>query len=784
MALLAALAASGAAGLIYQICWIRSASLVVGSTTQALGIVLATFFGGLALGSAVFGRVAVRTDRPIRIYGFLEAGIAILGLASTLTFGLADTILTGISRAGAGDTTVLLAEIAVLAVLLSPPAVLMGGTLPLFCRHYVTERDRIGSNVSFLYALNTIGAAAGCLLAGFYLIPAVGMRWSIAIAAALNIAAAAIAFIPVARTVTAREAKAHVGRAFTARQADRKGPPYVLVVVLFFLTGAVALANEVLWTRFAAVLTASTVTTYTITIALVLAGIAIGSLAVRRLAGAADASFWFGALQAALALWVIGVTHLPPPVWEALGNRFWMYALLFLPPSIVSGASFPLAVLLVTTDADDAAGHVGRLGAANMAGGILGALAAAFVLPAMGLEFGIRATTALSLLAAWVAWLSIDASVNWQRARIVLAVAAGIGWVLIARLAPTRIPDDFLTRNGVLIEVREGEHSNLAVSRTDGATLLTSDHWWQGQDEKSHQIMAAHVPMLFHPAPREVLVIGVGAGQTPARFTMYDIERLDAVDIDPVVFDVVRDHFESAWMDDPRVRLLADDGRTLIQRTADRYDVISIEVGQLLRPGVGAFYTREFYERVRARLNDEGIVSQFVPLSFLTPDEFRSVVRTFLSVFPQAMIWFNRTEPLLIGSVGPRLAIEPARLALLETPGPIRDDLQFNLWGAAPQNQPAVFLASFFAGARGLAGLSLGGTIYSDDRPVLDYRAGRVLTPDESEDPILAQLIANLEPITTIVAGPPMPELTSRANELRARHLEEMVAIANLRRRF
>jgi spermidine synthase len=333
------------------------------------------------------------------------------------------------------------------------------------------------------------------------------------------------------------------------------------------------------------------------------------------------------------------------------------------------------------------------------------------------------------------------------------------------------------------VDFREGLQSNLAVVRRESVLNLEIDRLWQGQALKTHQIMAAHLPMLLHPHPRRVLVVGVGAGQTPGRFLMYDIQRLDCVDIEPAVFDLVRAHFATDWMNDPRVALIRADGRNVLACTDARYDVISLEVGQIFRPGVGAFYTEDFYRRARARLEPGGLLSQFVPLRFLPPEAFRSVIRTFLDVFPHSVLWYNTSELLLVGVNGDTLELGENRLRLLASDQPIRRDLRYSHWGGPAYwlNQPRMVLAGFLSGSRGLASLAGGAAPYDDDRPVLEYATSRLDLTGATELPGLELLRAHLDPVAAVSPGLP-PDSADAIAGLRERNLGDMVTRSYLRR--
>jgi spermidine synthase len=752
---LACFFASGCAGLVYEICWIRRASLVFGSTTLAVSTVIAIFFLGLALGSELFGRNAARIERPLRAFAILELAVGGLALLTLPAFAAADALYGAVYPALSESRALLHASrIVIAALILLPPTVLMGGTLPLFCRELVTSQSRIALSVGLLYGVNTLGAAAGCAVAGFWLLPALGLARTLVAGVALSVSAGVLVLATARTRVAPQQAASPSSARPRALQVHR------FVYAAFFVAGFVALGAEVLWTRFLALLMHNTVYTYTITLSVVLLGIVLGSVLVGAWSDRWRArALVFGLLHVLTGLAVLGVMLLPPAAWARLGSRAWIFALLLLPPSILSGASFPLGMRMLVDNAMLASRGVGRLVALNTLGGILGAFAVGFGgVPVLGMQRTLLILTGMSVAVGIGAWLLLDERAAQKRAAAASArkwvlVAASVAlWLLMPRVLTTRIPQDHLADSATLVDYKEGVTANLAVLRQPGFLRLEIDKLWQGESRKNHQALAAHIPMLLHPDARNVLVVGAGAGQTPARFLMHGIDRLDCVDIEPAVFDVIREHFDAAWMSDPRVRLVRDDGRSFVAHARSTYDVISLEVGQIQRPGVAFFYTRDFYEQTRARLAPGGYFSQFVPLPYFGPDAFRSAIRTFLEVFPQSMLWYNTSELLLIGVAGDELHLDESRLRARLAAEPIASDLAYRHWGdeRLELRHPDVFLASFLTGPAGLREIAAGGDVYRDDRPVLDYAASHVREEDANEIPVVEMLRSHLEPVESV----------------------------------
>jgi spermidine synthase len=266
--------------------------------------------------------------------------------------------------------------------------------------------------------------------------------------------------------------------------------------------------------------------------------------------------------------------------------------------------------------------------------------------------------------------------------------------------------------------------------------------------------------------------VGVGAGQTPSRFLFHPIEGLDCVEIEPAVFDVVRDHFAGGaeievgdteadtgprrhWMDDPRVRLLNEDGRSFLAHKAARYDLISLELGQVFRPSVAPFYNLELYANARERLRQGGILSLFIPLSFFEPAELRRAIASFVAVFPESFLWYNTSELLLLGFRDPPVAFNGARIARQLARPELQQDLGFSYWGGPERelSRAEVLMGGLLLGPEELRQLSAGAAPLRDDLPQLEYRASsRALDP--LQEVANAELIAaHLAPVEHLPAS-------------------------------
>ena len=484
-----------------------------------------------------------------------------------------------------------------------------------------------------------------------------------------------------------------------------------------------------LWTRYLRLLTRqNNVYTYTLTLTVVLVGIVLGSfLASRLFDRSTPRARYFGLFQVLTGLSVLIVMHLPQTFWVGVKNELGCISSCYCLPLFFPVHRFRLPLRMVVEDASRASIGTGRMAAINTLGGILGSLLIGFVgLPV----FGNKVQPLVYYMRQFIDRIRCVGSGSTKPSHhsfvgVRLLGDCSSGSVSLS-LQELKFPLISSPMGGSWVDFREGFDGDLAVIRRDEEWIeLEIDRWWQGSNLKNQQVVGAHIPMLLHPNPENVLVVGAGTGQTPSRCLMYDIEHLDCVDIEPTLFDFIRGHFDSEWMDDKRVRLISEDGLNYLNHSDTMYDVIAIEVGQIFRPGIAFFYTADFYHRSRERLQPGGLLTQLVSIPSLTTDQFRGVIKTFLDAFPQSVLWYNSSDLLLIGVNDADFKLSRTALERLSSNKVVDQDLRYTFWGG-PQhwlNQYPVFLGGYLAGPDELAELASGARLYRDNLPVLDYAA-------------------------------------------------------------
>ncbi len=687
---------SGCAALIYEIVWLQSLQLVIGSSAVSLGVLLATFMGGMCLGSLLLPRLVSVRRHPLRVYALIELGIGAAGIAILWAVPYVDQLY--VTHVRPGLPSILMRAI-VCATCLLPPTLLMGATLPAIAR-WVEATPQGVAWLGFFYGSNIAGAVFGCLLAGFYLLRVHDAAVATYVAAALNLTVASIALLSAVQTSHGTSSMPALPQAPPLANEDARPTRARIVYVVIALSGLTALGAEVVWTRNLSLLLGGTVYTFSIILAVFLVGLGIGSsigsvisrhsarpriaLGVCQLLLMGAIAWAAYALAKSLPFWPIDPSLSRSP-WLNFQLDLVRCAWAVLPGAILWGASFPLALASAvcrvgcahhlpshveepvgtahpTATADEPGRLVGGVYAANTVGAILGALGFSMILiPWLGTRgsqrvmIALAAVNVLLLLAAavWTQRKSLPSYLlTFFASLAVSASAVPLMWSVPA-LPPGLIAyGRYLasrTTLGEALYTGEGMNSTVAVTILDDNTV--SFHVC-GKVEASTepadmrlQRMLGHLSALLHPKPRSILVVGCGAGVTAGAFTRHpDVERIVLCEIEPLIPKVAADFFGKEnynILRDPRVEVVYDDARHYIRTTREKFDVITSDPIHPWIKGSAALYTKEYFELCRQHLNPGGIVSQWVPLYESVPDVVKSEMATFFAAFPYGTIWSN-----------------------------------------------------------------------------------------------------------------------------------------------
>lgn len=760
---------SGCCALIYQIGWLRELRLVFGASTYASSAVLAIFMGGLGLGSAVLGRRADRHPQPLRLYAWLELGVAAGALLSPPLFALVRKIYIATGGASTlGQPLALAVRLALSCLVLGVPTFLMGGTLPAVVREAAQARDARRRTVALLYGVNTLGAVCGVAAATFFLLEHLGTRLTVLSGAALNVAVALAAFALADRATAGEEASERLLPTGDDHEDQPTGValPSALIAAAAALTGFCFFLMEIVWYRMLSPLLGGTTYTFGLILATALAGIGLGGflsfLLGRRLrptAGLFAATCGLEALGLALAfglgdrIAVLAIAVRPEDGTLAGLTSGWalVTAIVVLPPALVAGFQFPLLISLLGRGSRGLGEHTGAVYAWNTGGSILGALVGGFgLLPLLGAPACWRLTVLL-LAATCAAAMAVSLTRGDRRVVLATPAVAALGsLVLIAAPGPsavwrhTPIGAGGVTladtsRNGIrnwinetrfgIIWDRDGLESSVAIRRVDGLAFVVNGKIdGNARIDAGTQVMGPLVGAILHPGPKKAMVIGLGTGSSAGWLAAVDtVERVDVAELEPAVLEVARRcaPVNRDVLGNPKVRVIAGDGRELLMTTKERYDLIFSEPSNPYRAGIAGLYTLEFYRALAGRLEPGGIFAQWVQGYSVDPVTVRRIAATLAAVFGNVETWQTLPGDLLfVCSAGPkdyslqrlaaRVATEPFRSALLAG------------WGVEGLEG---FLAGFFADdsfARHALTLSRGrGELNTDDLAPVEFGFAR-----------------------------------------------------------
>ncbi len=741
--------ASGLTALVYELLWLKALTLVFGTTVYAVSAVLTAFFAGLAIGNHYFGRFSDRCRDPFIFYGILEFLIGIYAILFPLIVGAVSTLYLAADPAVNSVVMRSLLRFVFGVLILLPPTILMGGSLPLVVKYHVRRRGGVGRSLGGLYSVNTAGAVAGAFLAGFFMIGAVGVRSSMLIAASIDLMVAAVVFFfSYLRSVGMVEVKGSISEKRLRGSEGSGSPPrqgIIFMKIVAGVSGFASIAYEVVWTRVLLHYTGTTTYAFSTVLIAFLLGITIGSYIsrwmirhtkdhLRSLLAGVEAAIGVTALICTLVindlraidLYLASVVISPAVGWwqeAVLVSLIKASAVMFL-PALLMGIALPLVVGIVEEGMETAGRTVGGIFSINTGGAIIGSFSAGFLLvPLMGSGWTLTLLGELNVL------LSAMLIITGRTVRRRRPVIAGTV-ILMCSLALLSQKDLFreIYSNDRLLFFKEGTSSTVAVVSdedplnpsyqrmfVDGSGLSGTDY-----SGRRYMRLLGHLPVLLSGgSPESALVICLGTGMTLGAVSLYpSIRHLDCVEISPEVVEAARLFSEEnhGVVEGGRAKIILQDGRNYLLTTGEMYDLITLEPPPPRSAGVVNLYSREFYLQARDHLSPGGVLCQWIPLHDQSEGDVKSLIRTFLDVFPRVTCWLiERNELALVGSMSEQRLDRRGIDCLFHEPAVAADLESIDIM------DPCDLLSLYLMDERGLGEYVGSGDVITDDHPTIEY---------------------------------------------------------------
>ena len=696
----------GFGALVVETTWMRWFRSFMGATAPAISAGLVALALGQFAGALLGARLSRRSKRPLRAFGsLLLVGVVVA------------TAVEPLLDVGARSAASTLARFVSALLATLPASTALGAAFPLLVTSASRAASDIGPKGTVIYAADLLGAALGAALTVYWLPAVLGVSGTYAVGAS---ALGVTALVALGLSPTLQE------RTPSARSAPSAKPARSLLAIAFASGLGTFAAQLLLHQAFGRVLDQSTFAVGAVLTTTLLC-LAIGTVVVAILhTKLAPSTLVAGAgLLAAIGFSLfprvfVGATD--GLSYIVSGEGYLRRALLLCAgtvgvPMVAAACVLPSTFAWSGRDANGSGSGAGQLAgsllAANTVGAITGALVAPYALLPL---FGLWPSFALLGVVYFLVALG---ALQGRRVRVaVVALVALSVWGAGAwTQAPLR-----LAEGDILIETHRSAAGLVAVIEREGELLIQTDNHYVlgGTADTVHQERQGHVPLLLHPAPKKAAFIGTATGSSAGVAFDHGVEELVTVEIMPGVTDAAARHFadhNSGVYTDPRTRIVTDDARSFVRRSPQAFDVIVADLFVPWRAETGSLYTVGHFRRTKARLADDGVFCQWLPLYQLSADELLSIMATFDSVFDESVVFrgdFYGAHAIIALCGG-----APDLKGLSARAGELREAGVEDRWVTHPLGPWTLFVGGLDAVADRLADAPLN----TDDRPFVELTA-------------------------------------------------------------
>ncbi len=787
---------SGATGLVYQIVWFKYLHLFLGNTTYAQTTVLATFLGGLAIGNHLFGKHSGSIKHPLFIYGILETIIGVYCFAYPMLVNISGNLfLSTSSSLDLEPTSFAFSSFRFFTsiIILILPTILMGGTLPVLTKYFVTNLSTTRENVGSLYFLNSFGAVVGIFFAGFFLIREFGIAATIYTAAIINIVIGLVAMLLGRIKHPENVYETDVTETLSVDQTNNNRKVYRTIIMVAGVSGFAALLYEMVWVKLLVNFFGSSTYAFSIMLMSFICGITIGGFIVAksfisRYNKITLIVFFQSAIAFTTMIALLLYDRLPYFLWKSsmlfsrnelsfplfIGYEFFICFILILLPTLFMGMTLPLCVEIISKSNRSASKSVGKIFSFNTAGTVLGVVITGLILiPAFGIKTTFEIGIAINISCAIAVLLILsDKQTKTKHTFTITAAALSVVYIFlfptwnkasmlsgVFRNLKHAAPATFenftkLFSDNNILYYKEGISSTVAVTQSqkdDQRVLLIN-----GKPDASSagdmptQILLGQIPTMLHPNPQNVFVIGFGSGTTIGSVLKHPVKKVTCAEISNEVIEAAI-HFKKEnnnCLTDTRLKVINEDAITLLKLSKEKYDVIISEPSNPWIAGIGNLFTTEYFSKCFEKLSDDGIMVQWFHLYEMDDEIIKIVLNTFNSVFKNAQVWNSvSNDIILIGTKKP-YTVDPVNLkAKFLNPALLSDMKKIGI------DNPLTFLSCQVMSSNGLFLMGMKNQFNSEINPKLEFLAPKAFyigqtsrlidKYDERYDSLTSNLLVN-----------------------------------------